>query len=60
MPVFFAYVGPGAGFTIIGSGIVTLAIALLVVAGFVWYPLGILWRAIAKRAARSSGGRLDD
>jgi hypothetical protein len=49
MATVFAYVGPGAGFTVIGTGLVTLAIALLVVIGFVWYPLALLRRAIVRR-----------
>ena len=55
-----AYVGPGAGFTVIGSGLVFLLAALLVIVGFVWYPLLMLGRAIVRRAGRSSARPLDD
>jgi len=51
----FAYVGPGAGFTVLGTGFVTLAILLLLIGGVVWYPLELLRRTIARRAGRSRG-----
>lgn len=35
----FAYVGPGAGLTAIGTMVAVVAVLLLAVAGFVWYPL---------------------
>jgi len=34
-----AYVGPGAGLSAIGSVVALLIIALLLIAGFLWYPL---------------------
>ena len=46
-----AYVGPGAGLTAIGSLLALLAAVLLVVVGFVWYPLKRLMRR--RKAARS-------
>ena len=35
----FAYIGPGAGISAIGSLLVLLAAVLLAVIGFIWYPL---------------------
>ena len=55
-----AYVGPGAGFTVIGTGLFTLAIALLVIVGLAWYPIELLRRTIARRAGRSRGAQFDD
>ena len=53
MTGMFAYVGPGAGFTVLGSAFLFLAVALLVTIGLVWYPVAVLRRAIAKRIGRS-------
>lgn len=55
-----AYVGPGAGFTVIGTGLLTLAIALLVIVGLAWYPIDLLRRTIARRAGRSRAAQFDD
>jgi hypothetical protein len=55
----FAYVGPGAGFTVLGTGFVTLAILLLLIAGVVWYPLELLRRTITRRVARSRASQAD-
>jgi uncharacterized membrane protein len=55
----FAYVGPGAGFTVLGTGFVTLAILLLLIAGVVWYPLELLRRTITRRAGRSRASQAD-
>jgi len=37
--VSLAYVGPGAGLTAIGSVLAFVGTMLLLVIGFVWYPL---------------------
>ena len=55
-----AYVGPGAGFTVIGTGLFALAIALLVVVGLAWYPIELLRRTIARRVGRSNANQFDD
>lgn len=34
-----AYVGPGAGLTVIGAALAFLASVVLAVVGFVWYPI---------------------
>jgi hypothetical protein len=41
----FAYVGPGAGITIIGSALALLAGIALAIVGFVWYPIKRLLRS---------------
>ena len=51
--MLFAYVGPGAGFTVLGTGFVTLTILLLLIAGFVWYPLTLIRRTLARRGERA-------
>ena len=45
----WAYMGPGAGLAAIGSLLVVAAAFLLMVVGFVWYPLQRLLRALRKR-----------
>lgn len=39
-----AYVGPGAGLTAIGTMIAVIAVIILALVGFVWYPLKRLLR----------------
>ena len=39
-----AYVGPGAGLTAIGTMIAVIAVVILALVGFVWYPLKRLLR----------------
>ena len=43
-PPALAYVGPGAGLTAIGTLVAVVAVLVLAVAGFVWYPLKRLMR----------------
>jgi hypothetical protein len=50
----WAYVGPGAGLTVIGAALAFLAAIVLAVLGFVWYPIKRLVRARAARRARST------
>jgi hypothetical protein len=45
----FAYVGPGAGITAIGSVLALLMGIVLAIVGFIWYPL--------KRFIRSRTGK---
>lgn len=47
-----AYVGPGAGLTVIGSILAIFAAIFLAIAGFVWYPIR---RMIRKR--KNNGGK---
>ena len=41
-----AYVGPGAGLTILGAALALVASVVLGVVGFVWYPVKRLIRAL--------------
>jgi hypothetical protein len=56
----YAYIGPGAGLTAIGTVIALLGGILLAIVGFVWYPIKRVMRsraranrdaAVAKQAA---------
>lgn len=38
-PPAFAYVGPGAGLTVIGTVVALIGAVALAVVGFVWYPI---------------------
>lgn len=38
-PIANAYVGPGAGLSAIGSVLAFIGACLLVIVGFVWYPI---------------------
>lgn len=40
----YAYVGPGAGLSVIGTVLALLAATGLAIAGFVWYPIKRLRR----------------
>lgn len=37
--VAWAYIGPGAGITAIGTAIALLGAILLAIVGFIWYPI---------------------
>ncbi len=43
-----AYIGPGAGVSVIGTVIALVVGLLLAIAGFVWYPLKRFLRSNAK------------
>ena len=45
-----AYVGPGAGITVIGAALALIGGIVLAIFGFVWYPLKRLRRAKGKNA----------
>ena len=45
-PNAFAYIGPGAGLTAIGTVVAFIAAILLAIVGFVWYPIK---RLLAKK-----------
>jgi len=47
-----AYVGPGAGLSAIGSLLALIAAVVLVVVGFLWYPLK---RIMNKRKNKNNG-----
>ncbi len=39
-----AYVGPGSGLSVIGAALAFLGGIVLVIVGFIWYPVKRLWR----------------
>jgi len=47
-----AYVGPGAGISAFGALLGLLAAVVLVVVGFVWYPVKRLRRRLRAKAAK--------
>ena len=50
-----AYIGPGAGLGAIGSAIALLGALILLIVGFIWYPLKrLLRRRKAKNAPNKS------
>lgn len=44
-----AYVGPGAGLTVIGAALAFIAAIILGVFGFVWYPVKRLIRVVRQK-----------
>lgn len=50
-----AYVGPGAGISVIGTAIAFVGALIFAILGFVWYPLKRLLAAVRDRADRSEG-----
>ena len=44
-----AYVGPGSGLTIIGAALAFVGTVLLMIVGFIWYPIKRLLRARARK-----------
>jgi hypothetical protein len=50
----FAYVGPGAGITVIGAALAFIAAAVFGVFGFIWYPLKRLVRALSRKRQAGS------
>lgn len=50
----YAYIGPGAGLTAIGTVIALLGGILLAIVGFVWYPIKRLLRSRARGKSNAS------
>jgi hypothetical protein len=48
-----AYIGPGAGLSVIGTALAFLGALICAFLGFVWYPLKRLLAAARGRAAHS-------
>jgi hypothetical protein len=44
-----AYVGPGAGLTVIGAALAFVASIVLAFVGFIWYPIKRLLKARSKK-----------
>ena len=55
-----AYVGPGAGIGALGAVVSFLAAVLLLIVGFVWYPVKRLLRRRKTAVRLSEGDRSDD
>ena len=54
--VAWAYIGPGAGITVIGTVFALLGAIVLAITGLAWYPVKRLRaRARAKRSQREKG-----
>ena len=51
-----AYIGPGAGISAIGTVLAVLGAGILLVVGFIWYPVKRLMRS---RKAAASASRND-
>jgi len=49
-----AYVGPGAGLTVLGALLAFLAAVFMALVGFVWYPAKRLLRLVRRRSVRPS------
>lgn len=49
VPNAFAYIGPGAGLTAIGTVVAFFAAIFLAIAGFIWYPIKRWLTKIKKR-----------
>ncbi len=48
-PSVYAYVGPGAGLSAIGSILAFIGAILLMIVGFFWYPLKRLIKGLKKQ-----------
>jgi hypothetical protein len=45
-----AYVGPGAGLTVIGAALAFVGAIVLSIVGFIWYPIKRLLRRRSRKA----------
>lgn len=48
-----AYIGPGAGITVIGTVVACIAAILLAIVGFIWYPIKRLLAKIKKKKQKA-------
>ena len=55
----FAYLGPGAGLSAIGSILAFVGLILLLLLGFFWYPLKKLLKKIRSDKDKETGGKRD-
>jgi len=51
-----AYVGPGAGLSAIGSVLALIGAVIMLVVGFLWYPI----KRMLRKRKQSSGSDADD
>lgn len=54
LPVF-AYIGPGAGVSVVGSLLNTLLVILLAVAAILFWPVRLVWRKLRNRGKQKAG-----
>ncbi|MGR3762393.1 hypothetical protein ACUXV3_20005 (plasmid) [Roseobacteraceae bacterium NS-SX3] len=54
-----AYAGPGAGLSAIGTLLAVLGAVVLMVAGFVWYPVKRMLKARRRRTAAEQNAAAD-
>jgi len=52
-----AYIGPGAGISVIGTVVAFLAAILFGIIGFIWYPIKRMRAAIRARKSNQGGQR---
>lgn len=52
----YAYLGPGSGLVAIGMFVAVVAAIAAAIAGFLWYPMKRLFRAIRGRPDRQDTG----
>lgn len=55
----FAYLGPGAGLSAIGSVLAFVGLILLLILGFFWYPLKKLMKKIRSDTDKGTDGEYD-
>ena len=55
----FAYLGPGAGLSAIGSVLAFVGLILLLLLGFFWYPLKKLMKKIRSDTDKETDGEYD-
>jgi hypothetical protein len=51
-----AYIGPGAGISVIGTAVAFVGAVIFAVVGFVWYPLKRLFAAVKGAGASDDNG----
>jgi len=55
--IAYAYIGPGAGITAIGTVIALIGAVLLAIVGFVWYPVKRFRAKLKERKQAGAGGQ---
>ena len=55
----FAYLGPGAGLSALGSVLAFIGLILLLLLGFFWYPLKKLMKKIRSDTDKETDGEYD-
>jgi uncharacterized membrane protein len=56
-PVAQAYIGPGAGISVVGTALAFLGAVIFAIIGFVWYPLKRLLAFIRSNDVRNHDDR---